>query len=245
MFCATVSSSSRASSCGTTPRRALIWAASVAGSIPSTRRVPPPTGEVQPIIRIVEVFPAPFGPRKPKDSPAEICRSIPSTATKSPNVLRSPAASIIAIPAVSPALLLGMLGATVPPAHVLAELVHRADRLPDHPGWFAVGEGLVRGAATERGEHHVLGQGGGIGAEGVTHRLLELRVLHGIQRNRRRRHHRTPAAADRTHPAVSARRHNGARGLDTGSCSGAGGLQRAHAVLVHQRLRRTDRKSVV
>ena len=44
-------------------------ARAVAGSIPSTASVPPLIGETQPIIRIVEVLPAPLGPRNPNDSP--------------------------------------------------------------------------------------------------------------------------------------------------------------------------------
>ena len=44
-------------------------ARAVAGSMPMTSRTPPVIGETQPIIRIVEVLPAPFGPRKPNDSP--------------------------------------------------------------------------------------------------------------------------------------------------------------------------------
>ncbi len=42
----------------------------MAGSMPSTRSVPAVTGEMQPIMRIVLVLPAPLGPRKPKASPA-------------------------------------------------------------------------------------------------------------------------------------------------------------------------------
>ena len=37
--------------------------------MPRTVSVPSVIGETQPIIRIVEVLPAPFGPRKPKASP--------------------------------------------------------------------------------------------------------------------------------------------------------------------------------
>jgi hypothetical protein len=55
-----------------------------AGSSPNTVRVPSVTGETQPIMRIVDVFPAPFGPRKPKASPRCRSKSMPSTATKSP-----------------------------------------------------------------------------------------------------------------------------------------------------------------
>jgi hypothetical protein len=51
-------------------------------------------GDTQPIILIVEVLPAPFGPRKPNDSPVATSKSMPSTATKSPNSLRRPRALI-------------------------------------------------------------------------------------------------------------------------------------------------------
>ena len=49
------------------------------------------TGETQPIIRIVEVLPAPFGPRNPNDSPGATSKSTASTAVKSPNRLVSAA----------------------------------------------------------------------------------------------------------------------------------------------------------
>ena len=38
--------------------------------------MPSVTGETQPIMRIVDVFPAPFGPRKPKASPRWRSKSI-------------------------------------------------------------------------------------------------------------------------------------------------------------------------
>ena len=41
-------------------------------------------GETQAIIRIVLVFPAPFGPRKPNDSPGATSKSMASTAVKPP-----------------------------------------------------------------------------------------------------------------------------------------------------------------
>src|SRR6476619_5078290 len=85
MFSRTVSSMSSVSSCGTTPRRARIFTPSRAGSRPRMCSVPSVTGETQPIMRMVEVFPAPFGPRKPNASPRS--KSIPSTATNSPNRL--------------------------------------------------------------------------------------------------------------------------------------------------------------
>ena len=52
----------------------------VAGSRPRIDSVPPLSGETQPIIRIVEVLPAPLGPRKPNDSPGATSKSMPSTA---------------------------------------------------------------------------------------------------------------------------------------------------------------------
>ena len=42
--------------------------------------VPSVTGETHPIIRIVVVLPAPFGPRKPNDSPGATSKSTWSTA---------------------------------------------------------------------------------------------------------------------------------------------------------------------
>src|SRR5579862_631312 len=83
-FSRTVSSLSRLSCCGTTPRRPRIVGPSASGSRPRTRSVPPPTGETEPIIRIVELFPAPFGPRKPKASPLLTSKSMPSTAVRPP-----------------------------------------------------------------------------------------------------------------------------------------------------------------
>ncbi len=58
------------------------------------RSSPSDTGDTQPIIRIVEVFPAPFGPRKPNASPGATVMSMPSTAVNSPNRLTSPRAVI-------------------------------------------------------------------------------------------------------------------------------------------------------
>jgi hypothetical protein len=92
----TVSSRSSVSSCGTTPSRPRIAGPSSSGSIPSTSSVPPVGGETQPIIRIVELLPAPFGPRKPKASPFSTSKSIPSTAVSSPNLFTSPRAWISA-----------------------------------------------------------------------------------------------------------------------------------------------------
>ena len=51
--------------------------------------VPEVMGETQWIIRTVVVFPAPFGPRKPKHSPSPISKEIPSTAVNVPYFLQS------------------------------------------------------------------------------------------------------------------------------------------------------------
>src|SRR5262245_51157802 len=53
-------------------------------------------GDTAAIIRIVDDLPAPFGPRKPNDSPGRTSRSLPLTASKEPYDLRSPTARIIA-----------------------------------------------------------------------------------------------------------------------------------------------------
>ena len=81
-FSRTVSSVSRLSICGTTPSRDLIWRAWVRGSMPMTVRSPSVTGELQAIIRIVLVLPAPFGPRKPNAFPGRTSKSTASTAVK-------------------------------------------------------------------------------------------------------------------------------------------------------------------
>ena len=54
--------------------------------------MPSLTGETQPIIRIVEVLPAPLGPRKPNDSPGATSKSMASTAVKAPKRLVRPRA---------------------------------------------------------------------------------------------------------------------------------------------------------
>src|SRR4029077_16231111 len=78
--------------CGTTPRFARISGPWVFGSIPITVSVPSLIGETHPIIRIVDVLPAPFGPRKPNDSPRATSKSTASPATNEPNRLVSPRA---------------------------------------------------------------------------------------------------------------------------------------------------------
>jgi len=58
-------------------------------------RAPPLVGSITPhSMRMVVVLPEPFGPRKPKISPFLTVRSMPSTAAKSPNVLRMPDTTI-------------------------------------------------------------------------------------------------------------------------------------------------------
>src|SRR6266566_1694671 len=93
-FSRTVSSESRVSSCGTTPSRARICMPSVSGSRPRMDSSPAVGGDTQPIIRMVDDLPAPFGPRKPNASPRCRSKSIPSTAVKRPNRLTRPRARI-------------------------------------------------------------------------------------------------------------------------------------------------------
>src|SRR4029078_10863534 len=56
--------------------------------------VPVRPGETKPISLIVEVLPAPLGPRKPNDSPVATSKSIASTAVNSPKRLVRPRARI-------------------------------------------------------------------------------------------------------------------------------------------------------
>src|SRR5215469_9386739 len=95
-FSRTVSSRSSVSSCGTTPSLARIAGPSATGSRPSIDSSPAVGGDTQPIIRMVDDLPAPFGPRKPNASPRLASKSIPSTAVKLPKRLTSPLARIIA-----------------------------------------------------------------------------------------------------------------------------------------------------
>src|SRR5881392_1376813 len=91
-FSRTVSSLSSVSCCGTTPRRPRICGPSATGSRSRMRSVPAVGGETQPIMRIVELLPAPFGPRNPNASPVCTSKSMASTATRSPKRLTSPRA---------------------------------------------------------------------------------------------------------------------------------------------------------
>src|SRR5260370_13333003 len=65
-----------------------------AGSRRKTVRRPEGPGETPPIMRMVDVLPVPFGPRKPNASPLATSKSMPSTASRSPNLLVSWRASI-------------------------------------------------------------------------------------------------------------------------------------------------------
>jgi hypothetical protein len=87
--------------------RDLISGPWVAGSMPRTRSVPPLTGDIHEIIRMVEVLPAPFGPRNPNDSPRPISKSTESTATKSPKRFWSPRAHTIGLGGAATVALLG------------------------------------------------------------------------------------------------------------------------------------------
>jgi hypothetical protein len=63
--------------------------------MPKTRSVPEVRGDKHAIIFMVEVFPAPLGPRNPKTSPFFTVKLIPSTAFILPNVFFRTVASII------------------------------------------------------------------------------------------------------------------------------------------------------
>ncbi len=60
--------------------------------MPSTDSEPSVTGDTAPIILIVDVLPAPLGPRKPKASPRRTSKSMWSTAVKSPKRFTNPLA---------------------------------------------------------------------------------------------------------------------------------------------------------
>ncbi len=79
-----MTSSSRLSSWGTTPIRALIRRPSTQAGKPNTVRSPPEGGEDEAIIRMVVVLPAPLDPRKPKHSDGWTWNSMPLTASNEP-----------------------------------------------------------------------------------------------------------------------------------------------------------------
>src|SRR5690554_179491 len=66
---------------------------SVVGSMPKTVSLPSVMGLTVVIIRMVDVFPAPLGPRNPNASPLRMSKSIESTAVNDPKVLVRPRAS--------------------------------------------------------------------------------------------------------------------------------------------------------
>ena len=55
-----------------------------ATSSPATTALPPEIGDTAVSMRMVEVFPAPLGPNRPKHSPASTEKLTPFTAVKSP-----------------------------------------------------------------------------------------------------------------------------------------------------------------
>jgi hypothetical protein len=75
---------SKFSSWGARPIRRRVFRYSFTTSWPKTAAVPPP-GETSPVRMPMSVlFPAPFGPRRPKNSPVGTVRSIPSSAQTLP-----------------------------------------------------------------------------------------------------------------------------------------------------------------
>jgi hypothetical protein len=72
----------------------LVAAARVTTSCPQTAACPPSGRSRVARIRTAVVFPAPFEPRRPNTEAVRTARSIPSSATVSPNRLTSPSASI-------------------------------------------------------------------------------------------------------------------------------------------------------
>src|SRR3990170_5456407 len=82
------------STSGTMPIAAFTLRGSRAGSMPRTRAVPP-VGASWPVrTRRSVVLPAPFGPKRPKNSPESTSRSIPARAVTDPNRFTRPRASI-------------------------------------------------------------------------------------------------------------------------------------------------------
>jgi hypothetical protein len=72
------------SNCGTTPTRARATRARLGIGSPH-RRIVPASGEAMPSsMRNVVVLPAPFGPSRPKHSPASTWNDSPSTTVFSP-----------------------------------------------------------------------------------------------------------------------------------------------------------------
>ena len=139
--------------------RARMRGPSLAGSIPSTLSVPALSGLIHEIIRMVEVLPAPLGPRKPNDSPLAMLKSTPSTATKSPKRLTSPCAStmgdVVAAACDAPVPVGSESGASVigEECDVIVRERYRAA-----PGRYATGRagrwlGMDWGGSSRRGSH--------------------------------------------------------------------------------------------
>lgn len=74
---------------GATPMTALISMELPSTSLPRASSLPDVMGLAQRIMRMVVLFPAPFGPRKPKHSPSSIWKSTASTALSSSKTLVS------------------------------------------------------------------------------------------------------------------------------------------------------------
>ena len=115
------------------------------------RSVPAVTGETQPIIRIVELLPAPFGPRKPNASPCWTSRSIPSTATSSPKRLTSPRAWIMAPFSLTASTYLRRSGRLSGRLDVAGDLIDRAPARSRRPARRAAAPTARRRAAGRRG----------------------------------------------------------------------------------------------
>jgi hypothetical protein len=94
MFSRAVSSGSEVSACGMTPMAWRTPSASVTTSCPPTSALPDVGGVSVVIMRISVVFPAPFGPSRPKISPVRTVKLTSFTATKSPNCFFSLVTSI-------------------------------------------------------------------------------------------------------------------------------------------------------
>ena len=85
-----------ASSWGTSPMADLALTLWVVSGRPSTTTRPSSASSSPATIEMTVVFPAPFGPSRPKVSDGWMWRSTPSTATRSPNAFLRPVASTTA-----------------------------------------------------------------------------------------------------------------------------------------------------
>src|SRR5713101_3539321 len=87
MFSSAVNSGSEVNACGMTPIACRTASASARMSCPATRAVPEVGGVSVVNMRMSVVFPAPFGPSKPKISRSATSKTMSLTATRSPNFL--------------------------------------------------------------------------------------------------------------------------------------------------------------